>query len=60
MEKVKLTLIKSTIAAKPGTKATAQSLGLKKIGDSIVLNNDAATAGKIRQLAHLLKVEAAD
>ena len=34
--KVKVTLTKSLIAAKPNQKATAASLGLVKIGDSIV------------------------
>ncbi len=60
MEKIKITLVKSTIAGKPQTKATAQTLGLKKIGDTVVLPNDNATAGKLRVLAHLIKVEAAD
>lgn len=57
MAKIKVTLVKSTIAVKPNTKATALSLGLKKVNDSIVLNDDAATAGKIKLLAHLVKVE---
>ena len=53
----KLTLVKSLIGAKPAEKATAASLGLKKLGDSITLVDDACTAGKIKVLAHLLKVE---
>jgi large subunit ribosomal protein L30 len=53
----KLTLVKSLIGAKPAQKATAASLGLKKLGDSITLVDDACTAGKIKVLAHLLKVE---
>lgn len=53
----KLTLVKSLIGAKPNQKATAASLGLKKLGDSITLVDDACTAGKIKVLAHLLKVE---
>ena len=57
MEKVKVTLTKSLIGAKPNQKATVQSLGLKKIGDSIVCNNDAVIGGKIRILSHLVKVE---
>ena len=57
MEMVKVTLVKSTIGAKPNQKATAKSLGLEKIGDSIVCNDDAVLAGKIRVLAHLVKVE---
>ena len=53
----KVTLIKSLIASKPNQKATAKSLGLNKIGDSIVHNDDAVLAGKIKVLAHLVKVE---
>ena len=53
----KVTLIKSLIAAKPNQKATAKSLGLVKIGDFIVHNDDAVLAGKVRVLAHLVKVE---
>ena len=53
----KVTLVKSLIGAKPNQKATAASLGLVKIGDSIVHNDDAVLAGKIKVLAHLVKVE---
>ncbi|MBE6669119.1 MAG: 50S ribosomal protein L30 [Ruminococcaceae bacterium] len=53
----KITLAKSLIGAKPNQKATAASLGLKKIGDSITLADDAVLAGKIKVLSHLLKVE---
>ena len=57
MEKIKVVLVKSLIGAKPNQKATAASLGLKKLGDSIVLANDAATNGKVTVLRHLVKVE---
>ncbi len=57
MEKVKVVLAKSLIAAKKNQKATAASLGLKKPGDSSVQVNDAVLAGKIKVLAHLVKVE---
>lgn len=54
---IKITLVKSTIAAKPAHKLTAESLGLKKIGDSIVLENNDAVQGKIKAITHLVKVE---
>ena len=57
MENVKITLAKSLIGAKPNQKATAKSLGLNKIGNSIVVANDAVAQGKINVLAHLVKVE---
>lgn len=59
MEKVKVTLTKSLIAAKPNQKATAASLGLRKIGDSIIHDAGPALDGKVRVLAHLVSVEKA-
>lgn len=53
----KVTLVKSLIAAKPNQKATAASLGFRKIGDSITVADDAVIAGKIKVLSHLVKVE---
>lgn len=57
MEKVKVTLTKSLIAGKPNQKATAASLGLRKIGDSIVHEAGPVLDGKVRILAHLVTVE---
>ena len=57
MENVKVTLVKSLIACKANQIATAKSLGLKRPGDSIVLANSAVLMGKIRVIAHLVKVE---
>ena len=55
----KVTLKKSLIGSTPNQKATAASLGLRKIGDSIVHKDDAVLAGKIKVLAHLVSVEKA-
>ena len=55
----KVTLIKSLIGSTPNQRATAASLGLRKIGDSIVHADDAVLAGKIKVLAHLVSVEQA-
>jgi large subunit ribosomal protein L30 len=60
MEKVRITLTGSLIAAKPNQKATAKSLGLRKIGDSTVQNKDASVLGKAKVIAHLVKVEDAE
>ena len=53
----KVTLVKSLIGTKPNQKATAQSLGLNKIGDSIVHEDNAVLAGKVKVISHLVKVE---
>lgn len=57
--KKKVTLIKSLIGAKPNQKATAASLGLSRIGDSIVHEDDAVLAGKVKVICHLVSVEKA-
>ncbi len=57
--KVKITLTKSLIAVKPNQKATAASLGLNKIGDSIVHEAGPVIDGKIKVLSHLVSVEKA-
>jgi large subunit ribosomal protein L30 len=57
--KVKVTLKKSLIAAKPNQKATAKSLGLNKIGDSIIHEAGPVIDGKVKVLAHLVSVEQA-
>ena len=57
--KVKVTLKKSLIAAKPNQKATAKSLGLNKIGDFIIHKAGPVIDGKVKVLAHLVSVEQA-
>ena len=57
MENVKVTLIKSLIACKKNQIATAESLGLKRPGDSTVQANSACLQGKIKVISHLVKVE---
>ena len=59
MENVKVTLTRSLIGCTQAQKATAKSLGLTKIGKSIVLANDKVLAGKIKVISHLVKVEEA-
>ena len=57
MANVKVTLVKSLIGATPNQKKTAQSLGLKKIGDFIVHAEGEVLNGKIKVVTHLVKVE---
>ena len=53
----KVTLVKSLIGSKPNQKATAKSLGLNKLGDFIVHEDNAVLAGKVKVIAHLVTVE---
>ena len=57
---IKVTLVKSLIGSKPNQKATAASLGLRKIGDSVTAEETAVLDGKINVITHLVKVEKAD
>ena len=59
MAKVKLTLAKSLIDRKKNQILTANSLGLKKIGDTVVSERDNILEGKLNVIAHLVKVEEA-
>ena len=59
MANAKVTLVKSLIGAKQNQKATAASLGLKKIGDSIVHAEGPVLDGKIKVISHLVTVEQA-
>ena len=56
-KKLKITLVKSTIGAVPKNRATVESMGLRKIGKSVILPDNDATRGQIRKVGHLLKVE---
>ncbi len=53
---VQIKLVKSLIACKKDQIATAASLGLKKIGDTVTQPDNAATKGKIAKIIHLIEV----
>jgi large subunit ribosomal protein L30 len=52
-------LVKSLAGRKKAQIATANSLGLKKIGDVTVQPENAATLGKIQKISHLVEVQEA-
>jgi len=54
---VVITRTRSAIAAKPMHRDTLRSLGLRKIGDSVVRDYDDVTKGMIRAVAHMVSVE---
>lgn len=49
-------LVKSLIGRKKDQIATAQSLGLKKIGDVTTQPDNEQTKGKINKISHLIEV----
>ncbi len=56
MANLKLTLVKSLNGRLQRHKATAEALGLRKIGDVTVQPDNAATQGKIALIGYLLEV----
>ena len=56
MADLKITLVKSTIGAVPKHKKTVEALGLKKLNKTVVLPDNAATRGMVKQVSHLVKV----
>ena len=59
VELVKIELIHSLNGKVVAQKATAESLGLKRIGDTTVQPNNASTQGKINKIMHLIAVSKA-
>ncbi len=56
MANLKITLVKSLNSKTENQIATARSLGLKKIGAVTIQPDNAQTQGKIKKIAHLIKV----
>ena len=56
MAQVKVKLVKSLIGTKKDQIATAQSLGLFKIGDCSTQPDNPQTNGKIKKIIHLIEV----
>lgn len=56
-DKLKVTLVKSTIGAIPKHKKTVEALGLRKLQSSVEMPNNPAVKGMLSQVKHLVKVE---
>jgi large subunit ribosomal protein L30 len=54
---LKITLVKSTIGEKPKTRATVETLGLRKIRQSVERPDTPDVRGLINHARHLLDVE---
>ena len=59
MTQIKIKLVKSLIGSKKDQIATAQALGLKKIGDVTVQPNNPQTQGKVKKISHLIETSEA-
>lgn len=56
MAQLKVKLVKSLIGSKKDQIATAQALGLHKIGDETVQPDNNQTKGKVAKIIHLIEV----
>ncbi|HEU0257159.1 MAG TPA: 50S ribosomal protein L30 [Microbacteriaceae bacterium] len=57
---LKVTQIKSKVSERQNQRDTLRSLGLKRIGDSVVREDTEQNRGYIRAVAHLVDVEEMD
>ncbi len=56
-DKLKITLVKSTIGAIPKHKATVKTLGLTKLNKTVEMPDNDAIRGMVNKVKHLVKVE---
>ena len=57
MKKLEVTLIKGFSGCTKRQKDTALSLGLRRIGQSVEVEDSPAYRGMVRTVAHLVRVE---
>jgi large subunit ribosomal protein L30 len=55
--RLRVTQVKSTIGHIERNRATIQALGLHRIGDTVVVPDNPATRGMVRQVRFLVRVE---
>ncbi len=60
MARLKITQIKSKVSEKQNQRDTLRSLGLKRIGDVVVREDNSQNRGYVSTVAHLVKVEEID
>lgn len=56
-EMVRVTYVKSSIGYDKRQKATVRSLGLRRLGDSVVVPDNGAIRGMIAHVTHLVASE---
>ncbi len=56
-DKLRITLVKSSIGAVPKNRKIVEALGLRKLNKTVKMPDNAAVRGMIRQVSHMVKVE---
>jgi large subunit ribosomal protein L30 len=57
MAQLKITLTRSPIGSKPEHRRTVRALGLRKMNQSVVQDDNAAIRGMVRAVAHMVTIE---
>ena len=57
MAKLQITLVRSLIGRNEKQRATVQTLGLRKLHQTVVHNDNPAVRGMVNHVSHLIKVE---
>jgi large subunit ribosomal protein L30 len=55
--KLEIRLVRSVIGTKPNQRKTVRSLGLRKIGSSVVHENSPSVMGMVATVQHLVEVK---
>ena len=56
-DKLRITLVKSSIGAVPKNRKIVEASGLRKLNKTVEMPDNAAVRGMIRQVSHMVKVE---
>jgi len=56
MKTIKITLTKSPIGAQPRQRKVVEALGLRKMNQTVELEDSPATRGAIKKISHLVTV----
>jgi large subunit ribosomal protein L30 len=57
MAKLKITLRRSPIGAKPEHRRTARAMGLRRMHQTVIKKDDPAIRGMIRAISHMVEYE---
>ncbi|AWB46119.1 50S ribosomal protein L30 [Paenibacillus sp. CAA11] len=57
MAKLQITLVRSLIGRPENQRTTVKTLGLRKINQKVVHNDNPAIRGMVNHVSHLVKVE---
>ncbi|WP_028543526.1 50S ribosomal protein L30 [Paenibacillus taiwanensis] len=57
MAKLQITLVRSLIGRPENQRKTVNTLGLRKMNQTVVQNDNPAIRGMVNQVTHLVKVE---